>query len=69
MATELGDKIKAKYHLEDMLNFVSSIPEGTFGKSQSTTTTDSTSTDKTNNGNQCYSISFIAFVLLFFIAY
>jgi hypothetical protein len=69
MATELGDKIKAKYHLEDMLNFVSSIPEGTFGKSQSTTTPDSTSTEKTNNGNQCYSISFIAFVLLFFIAY
>jgi hypothetical protein len=64
IASELGDKIRAKYHLENMLNFVSWIPEGMFTKSTSKITFDSTSTEKTNNGNRYYSLSFIAFIFV-----
>jgi hypothetical protein len=65
ISTGLVDKIKSIYNLEDMLNFVA---EETISKSMnhstSTTISYSTSTEKTNNANRVYSMSFFAFVII-----
>jgi hypothetical protein len=65
ISTGIVDKIKSIYHLEDMLNFVNEeMISKSMNHSTSTTISYSTSTEKTNNANRVYSMSFIAFVII-----